>query len=138
MDGYGPQVGALALAAVSVHKLTLFASLHLLICVDQVWVYSLLYRKTGIDIHKIECPLRIYEFADDPWGLPACNLTKRSQGLSEESWELIIDHAAEFLSKKEQDILKKRNSSGDNGDSGVVGDWDMNPHAYIDIDWCVS
>ena len=41
MDGYGPQVGALALAAVSVRKLTLFSSLHLLICIDRARVYAL-------------------------------------------------------------------------------------------------
>lgn len=50
----------------------------------------------------------------------------------------IIDHAAEFLSENERDILMKRNSSGDNGDSGIIGDLDLNQHAYIDLDWCVS
>ena len=98
----------------------------------------MLYRQTRIDIHKINGKLHAYNFADDPWGLPARNLTKRSQGLSAESWMSIIDHAAEFLSENRHNILMKRNSSGDNEDSSIIDDLDLNQHAYIDLDWCVS
>ena len=104
--------------------------------------------KTGCDIRKkgshkdrnaakakksrgstCQCSVHAHDFGDLCWGHRACNLVRGSKGLGMESWDLIMDHASEYLEAKDN---AKRGQT-DQGEEELIDS--MNLHAHIDLNW---
>jgi hypothetical protein len=78
---------------------------------------------------KRQGTVRAHDFTESPWGARARNITLSCKGLSEESWESIIEHASKYLGSEAMDALK-----GDAVDDDDDADT-FNLHANIDLDW---
>ena len=68
-------------------------------------------------------------FIDNPWGEKARLLTKSTSRLEDKHWAMIMAYSATYISGYSDD-----EGSADEKGYGT----ETQPHAFIELDWCVS
>jgi len=66
-------------------------------------------------------------FIDNPWGKKACLLMKSMSRLEDKHWAMIMTYSA-------TDGYSDNEGSADENGYGT----EMQPHVFIELDWCVS